>query len=427
MKNFSLLTFAVLICLNVPVARAEVSGTVQGQIRVTDSRALGFITTVTGQAFPAVVPARRVAVAVTAIPASSGGGLNTINPTFFAVTDDGGNFASSWRDETRNALPVSLRITVMWLASNETGGGTVAPAALFRIARVGLGVEISPQTVFTRNVNAANTNLGVLTAPSNDETAAYLTTDEFFRRIVSASQILRTRMPGLVVRTRVPNFNFLFGVAPFPREVLVSEGAPLTLPLILAHELGHAVTWAALDLNSAPINPATDYAHPLGLPLQWDQDSREFSKAAFLEGLADVWALEWAFGSDVNASITRGTRTFRYEIARVIRADGTVALDCRNVINAHEFPFCHTAAVRDLLDNDGGRGDGVNLTRANIIDTLNRFQNCLDNGCRDELGLDALNHHDFRCNAQGAGRRAAIRGVWIGNGINGGPASFCAP
>jgi hypothetical protein len=197
---------------------------------------------------------------------------------------------------------------------------------------------------------------------------------------------------------------------------------------MLAHELGHAITWSALDLNSAPINLATDYSHPAGGPGPfWSRTTREFSKAAFLEGLADAWAMEWAFGSDVNAVFVEGGNTFNFEGERVIGPGGAVVLDCKNVNAAHEFPFCHTVAVRDLLDADGPGGDGVNLTRANIIDTLDRFPNCLGNGCRDELGFDALNHHDFRCNAQGAARRAAIRAIWTGNGINGGPASFCAP
>jgi hypothetical protein len=432
MKNFSRLVLFLLIVFDpsashaTSVSQQSVEGTVTGTIMVADNRDLGFIEAVTGARSPAMMPARRVIVAVTAIPVVTGSGLTYINPTFFAVTDNNGNFTSPWEDQTRNTVPTRLHVTVLWQSSDEAGGGTTPPATLFRIARVGVGVDISPQTVFSANVNATGaTDLGVLTAPANDETAAYLTTREFFNRVVNNSRILRNRMPGLVVKTRVPSFDFRFGVTPFPREAYVSEGTPVTSPLTLAHELGHAVTWAALDLNSAPINPATDYSHPLGSPLQWARDSREFSKAAFLEGLADVWALEWAFGSNVSAVIPRGSLTFRYEAARVIRADGTVALDCRTIVNAHEFPFCQTTAVRDLLDNSGT--DGVDLTQADIVNTLNRFQNCLTNGCRDELGLDALNHHDFLCNATPASRRTAIRRVWIGNGINGGPGSFCGP
>lgn len=430
MKYFSLLILFLLVFFNpsvshaISVPHASIEGTVTGTIRVADNRDLGFITAVTGTPPPAIRNVRRVVVAVTAIPVTSGGGLTHINPTFFAVTDGNGNFTSRWQDQTRNTFPARLLITILWQSSDEAGGGTAPPATLFRIARVGAGVDISPQTVFRANVNAAGTtNLGALTAAANDETAAYLTTREFFDRIISNSQVLLNRMPGLVVKTRVPSFDFRFGVTPFPREAYVSEGTPVTSPFILAHELGHAITWAALDLNSAPINPATDYSHPLGSPLQWARDSREFSKAAFLEGIADVWALEWAFGSDLGAVIPQGFRTFRYEVPRVILADGTVALDCRTVVDAHEFPFCHTAAMRDLLDNSGT--DGVNLTQADIVNTLDRFPNCLSNGCRNELGLDALNHHDFLCNATPASRRSAIRGVWSGNGINGGPRSFC--
>ena len=79
----------------------------------------------------------------------------------------------------------------------------------------------------------------------------------------------------------------------------------------------------------------------------------------------------------------------------------------------------------DLLDSGGSGTDGVDLTLADIVDTLNRFPNCLGNGCRDELGLDALNHNDFLCNATPVSRRIAIRGVWAGNGISGGSSSSC--
>lgn len=423
MKKLSLLTLFLWFCFNPSAAWAQIAGTVTGNITVAENRSLAFIAAVTGTPISASRTVRRVVVAVTAINVDS----NFINPTFFAVTDHFGNFTSPWEDQTRDVFPARLRITVLWEGSRSgAGGATTHPATLFRIARVGLGVEISPQSVFFRNVDAANFNLGVLTATANDETAAYLTTEGFFFNIVRKSQTLRSRMPGLVVKTRVPDFNFLFGVAPLPHEVLVSENVPVSTPLVLAHELGHAITWAALDLGSAPINPATDYVHPAGglLP-QWDRDSRETSKAAFLEGLADAWALEWAFGSDAQAVFSRGGKTFRVERGRVISPGGAVVLDCKLVNNAHEFPFCHTVALRDLLDSGGANSDGVDLTRADIVDTLNRFPNCLGNGCRDELGLDALNHNDFLCNATPVSRRIAIRGVWSGNGISGGESSSC--
>jgi hypothetical protein len=177
-------------------------------------------------------------------------------------------------------------------------------------------------------------------------------------------------------------------------------------------------------LDFAPINPLTDYIFPPGgLTPSWRRDTREFSKAAFLEGMADAWALEWQFGSNPNAVFTAGGNTFRVESATVVNSAGTVILDCETVINAHEFPFCHTAAIRDLLDED----DGINFARNTIMRTLARFGDCIGNGCRGELGVDALNHQDFRCNARGSTRRALIKRVWEWNKINGGPASFCSP
>ena len=403
-----------------PTTRAEVTGTVQGRIRTTDNRVVrpNNAAGVAG----GFVGVGRVVVAVTAV-----GQNNVINQTRFAVTNNNGDFTAAWRDTSRNGFPVPLRITVMWELSNAAGGGLTAPAAQFRIVRFGV-TSGSEQSIVNRNVNGANVNLGNINIAASDETAAYLTTREVFNRIVAFSNVLQTRMPGLVVRTRVPGFNFRFGVAPFPREVFVSEITPVTAPSVVAHEIGHAINWSALGVASAPINPVTDYAHPGGTLTGWAPTSREFSKAAFQEGLADVWALEWEFGSDVNATFTLGGETFNFEAETVTNATtGAMILDCDVVANAHEFPFCNTAAVRDLLDNDGNGGDGVDLTRAFIVNTLDRFAAGIGNGQRGELGLDGLNHHDFRCNAAGATTRANIRAVWQGVRINGGPASFCAP
>jgi hypothetical protein len=433
MKKFSLLTLLMLLmwfCFNLSEAHANIAGTVQGRIRVSDNRNLAFVTEVTGTPSPAFTFVRRVVVAVTAIPAPSDlGGLTVINPTFFAVTDHFGNFSSPWEDTTRNVFPARLRVQVLWLgARNGAIGTTTPPETLFQI-----GIwQPSPGSVgspagppFTLVVNARNRNLGTLTAPANDETAAYLTTEEFFFNIVRKSRILRDRMPGLVVKTQVPGFNFLFGVAPFPHEVLVSANVPVSTPLTLAHELGHAVTWAALDLGSAPINPVSDYAHPSGSIVGWGPDQREFSKAAFLEGFADAWALLWAFGPNVNPVFRFEAKTFRVAPGNVIGSGGAVVLDCTSVNAAHEFPFCHTVALWDLLDSSNGGADTLTLTKADLVNTLNRFQNCLGNGCRDELGVDALNHNDFLCNVTPERRRIAIRGVWSANGISGGPSSFC--
>jgi hypothetical protein len=185
----------------------------------------------------------------------------------------------------------------------------------------------------------------------------------------------------------------------------------------VAHELGHAVTWAALQLAAAPINPLTDYVMN-GVP-GWTRDSREFSKAAFLEGMADLWAHVWLNGQRRESSFSQGGQTFRLESGTIRDADGNLVLRCRTVDRAWEFPFCHTAALWDLLDTDE-RGDGVDLTTANLVDTLSRFPNgCLWNGCRDEPGLDGLNHLDFHRNAR-ASLQTSILGVWQLNGISGG-------
>ena len=423
----SLPIFVMLFCFNLQHAEAQIEGTVRGRITVGNNRF-----SVNGGLPPTPltrVPVRRVIVSVRANGVATNNQANADNPTFFAVTDANGNFELPWLDNTRDAFPASLRVTVWFESSTEEGAtGERRPTGLFRVMRVVLGGEASADQSFIRSVNGPNLlNLGALNATANDETAAYLTTDEFFHNIVRGSSVLPERMQGLLVKTQVPSFNFNFGVTPLRREVFVAAGTPRTAPMIVAHELGHALTWNALGLDLAPIVPVTDYVFPPGgiLP-SWSRTTREFSKAAFLEGFADAWAVVWAFGSNANASFSSGGNTFNVENARVTNSGGQVVLDCQTVFNAHEFPFCHTAAVMDLLDNDGAGGDGVNMSIATLVRTLNRFdEDCVLNGCLHEVGVDALNHHDFRCNASGAQRRALIRSVWQGNGINGGPTSFC--
>ncbi len=424
--TISLPIFVIMVCFNLQHAEARIEGTVRGRMTVGNNR---FSVNGTGPANPLpIVPVRRVIVSVRSIPANSTGELNVINPTSFGVTDANGNFELPWLDNTRDNFPTSLRVTVWFESSTQVGAtGNTRPSSLFRVVSVVLGGEASADQSFVRNVNSAAPNLGSLNAIANDETAAYLTSDEFFHNIVRGSSVLPDRMPGLRVKTRVPNFNFSFGVTPLRREVFVSASTPRTSPMTVAHELGHALTWSALDLELAPIVPITDYVFPPGgLSPSWQRTTREFSKAAFLEGLADTWAVVWAFGSNANASFTRSGLTFNVESATVKGSGGQVVLDCKTVNNAHEFPFCHTAALMDLLDSDGANGDGVNMSIATIVSTLNRFDNCIGNGCLHELGVDALNHHDFRCNASGANRRALIRKVWQLNGINGGPTSSCS-
>jgi hypothetical protein len=427
MKNYSLLTFALLFCFNLPAAQAKIEGSINGRIMVSDNRSspMGV-----APASPPSVPVRRVIVSVRAIPAITGGEFQIINPTSFAVTDNKGNFSLPWEDLTRSNFPVSLRVTVWFDSSVEVGAtGSTRPATMFRVVRAVLGGNAGADESFSFDVTGSDSNLGTITATANDETAAYLTTSEFFLNIVAGTSVLPERMIGLVVKTRVPGFSFSFGVTPLRSEVFVSAGTPRTAPMVLAHELGHALTWSALGLDVAPIVPLTDYVFPPGgVSPSWDPITREFSKAAFLEGLADAWAVVWAFGSNANASYAEGTNTFFVESARVVdTSSGKIVLNCKKAKNAHEFPFCHTAAVMDLVDNDSGNGDGVNFSLAMIVRILDRFEVCPGNGCLHELGVDALNHHDFRCNADTATRRALIRSVWLLNGINGGPASSCTP
>ncbi len=403
---FCLILVMALMCA--PRAYATVRGVVSGRVLIFDNRSLSPNTATLGT----TVAARRLVVAVTSPAASSMTGGSFINPTNYAVTDANGRFRVQWTDETRGALPIRLRLTITYTSSESNGGGRTPPRVLFMVD--------GDQETFRRDVTTNNFNLGdiiVDASRAGEESAAYLTTREFFETIVARSRNLRERMPGTVVKVNVEGFGIFSGITPVPHEVWVTPGRAVSNPGTVAHELGHAITWAALQLNSAPINPLSDYMM-FGVP-GWARDSREFSKAAFLEGMADLWMVVWLGGQNCDPTITQGDRTLNYEAATVIDGQGRVLVKCRTADRPWEFPFCHSAALWDLIDGDTG-GDGVDLTIANIIDTMNHFpNNCISNGCRDELGFDALNHLDFLNNSPAA-RQTAIRGVWQLNGISGG-------
>ncbi|MCC6538919.1 MAG: hypothetical protein IT162_15300 [Bryobacterales bacterium] len=382
----------------------DVTGTVSGGFTVTDNRAG------TGGAATPFIDA---VIAIT--PVNSGGiGSGSsdccaiVNPTTFAVTDTNGAFTASWRSISTNAFPVTLRIEVLMTHSLAAGGGNTHPKVEFTVVR---NVNTSATQTFSRTALNANLALPTLALTPNDETAAYLTAREVWQRNVRFSNVLTSRMPGLVIKTRVPNFNFSFGVAPFQDQVLVADGTPRTAPFIVAHEIGHTITWNALGINSAPINPLTDY----GLDFHWERDTRESSKAAFLEGMADFWGIIWLSGSNNNVTLTGGGKTFNFETARVTDATGALTLRCSTASRAWEFPFCHTAGLKDLVDNGGG--DGVDLALSTIANVLNAFPTgCIFNGCTAELGFNALNHLDFLRNAP-SNIQGSIASVWAGNGL----------
>jgi hypothetical protein len=388
-----------------PPAHSRITGTAQGRVVIFDNRAISPNPSGLGS----LVPARRILVEIQ--PIQSG---TILNPISRVVTDDGGRFSVVWVDQKRVSFPITLQVRVSH-ASRETPGPDDLTAPVSFTVQGPNGDTES----FALTVQDEFGRLGdiVLSPPrGTEETAAYLTTREFYDRIVAKSRNLRERMHGVKVRTRVPGFSIFNGITPLSKEVWITDGRPVSSPSTVAHELGHAATWAALKLNSAPINPASDYMM-LGVP-GWRPDHREFSKAAFLEGMADFWSLVWLFPRNVRPVFRIDNLTFNAETARVMRADGTEYFRCHNGVDRPwELPFCHTAALWDLHDD---ASDEVHLSIAQIVDILNAFpKNCISNGCRDELGFDALNHLDFLRNAPAALQTQILK-VWQGNGIAGG-------
>jgi hypothetical protein len=237
-----------------------------------------------------------------------------VNPAFFTRTDAQGNFNVRWRDETRQYGQIPLVITIAYISSWRAGswmeGDLPVTPAQFRVApfsQAVSGITSFNHTVLSLPDLPPSPDLvipqidlpvrrGTFRLPAGDRTAAYLTAHEVFVRATFPD--LRRRMRGLMIRFGAPNdilgLELSGGVAPSAREILLTTGTPVTFPGTVAHEIGHAITWTGFDFTLAPISPIPDY----GADGRWSMEQRVSSKAAFLEGLAEQFALIWEFGED---------------------------------------------------------------------------------------------------------------------------------
>jgi hypothetical protein len=410
-------------------AVAQISGAVSGCITAIELRRQG--TSAMGALHAAsrgaVVPLPGILIRFTFIGAGTNPNTTQLIQPVFVQTDNNGCYFAEWSDWTRNQFPTTARMSVLWSHSSVMGA-SFHPPERFSI-RGSSGTRLTSTRTFQLGASTTvnrHFNGGVVPA-------SYLTAWEFFDRIVDGtngnpSNRLRQRMNGVEVWTRVTDTFGGGGVTPFKDRVLITANVPIDEPWVLAHELGHAVTWQGLNLTVAPIDPVIDYARS---GPGWSLISRETERAAFLEGMASFFATAWMWRRDAAAPVVNRTTNsgsnfnFDYEAATATNTATGATLTCGTNFAAHERAFCHAAALWDLFDRPPGDDDNMqNRSQITIISTLNRFPDSCwfwqDGACSNEAGACGLNHLDFQFNMRADDQVRWANNIRPSNGLSGG-------
>jgi hypothetical protein len=284
---------------------------------------------------------------------------------------------------------------------------TSAPPRLFTITDGLAYFDLT--TVRAATLNAASTRNVTITA--GEKEAAYLTSEEFYARVVRQSTALLNTMKGVFVHINAVPFST---VTPTANDVHLSGGTAVQRPFTIAHELGHVVTWRSLGLALAPLG-LQDYGCFGDFSLTHTITSRECEKAAWVEGIANTIGAAWMWQRSAPAPVIPVSTTgFNLEST----ADGAC-----NTFGVNR-EGCHARALWDIYDTNDG------ITTRNMLDIASVLRsypdNCLpffDNACSNEGGENGLNHLDFRANWMrvfGNGQATLIDPIYQNNGLVGG-------
>jgi hypothetical protein len=417
------------IFLIVPTcAAAKIEGVFHGRVVVEDARVTKPPTSACIRFDPAregehgphcIFPVRRVIVSATVIGPT---GLSL--ETLWTQTDGDGNFVIFWTDSSRNSFPTRLRFKVHWYS---TRGGLITSTRNTKPGDVAFEIDSSDDTTISETVGTVNVDDDTtreFQAEVSDESHAYLTAVEVFRRIVRWSDLLKSRMRKVHIKVRDPALFVERAMGPTSDLVLLNEGLPFTEPEIVAHELGHLVTWNALNLHNAPLNPVIDYEGR-----NWCRSCLQTERVAFLEGMADFWSLVWQFKKEDGSGtvfLHDAGADLDVERGKSVNPDpGETRINCRgSTSQKFRRPFCQTVGLWDLYDANGS--DGVRMSVADIVNALNRFpNNCIENGCTEEprTPMGDMNHHDFLRRIRPRSVRRKAREVFDADGLDGGSPS----
>lgn len=291
-------------------------------------------------------------------------------------------------------------------ASQFELGGPLGVADVATLATAGFPLPRGDVTATTQ----ADTTL----TECNEITDAFYTLREVYTLFDSQGDpfiggSIRSDMLGLHLSLNNPGFG---GGTPTASSIFLGAGTAAARPETVAHEVGHAVAWRALDQDIALINGTTDYNICVPDPnnLTWQDFSLECDKAAFHEGLATAIAAFWMWREEAPAPFWPPDGSAPGGLPPSLEAPGL----CDDIPGTRfTAPFCNTRAVWDLYDNPPFDDDDVvSRDLSDIVGVLRSYQrSCLnpyDNNCANEgawigagiVDSDGNNWKDFRANWQ---------------------------
>ena len=217
---------------------------------------------------------------------------------FFTSTNDAGCYSIAWSDALSLFFPVNAELAVI-LASPDMPLGTQQTSSPNRLFTIHNGPLFFDFIAETRNVamNANTTqNVTVAGAGTGEPKAAYMTTQEFYSRVVNQSTAFLNTMKNVHVHVNSTPAapGVAGGIAPTTSDVFLIGGTATTNAFTVAHELGHIVTWRSLGVVTVPFRADfLDFACDGTIIPAHSWDSLECQKAAWNEGFAHFAGAAW--------------------------------------------------------------------------------------------------------------------------------------
>ncbi|OGQ10525.1 MAG: hypothetical protein A2138_02480 [Deltaproteobacteria bacterium RBG_16_71_12] len=422
-------------------ARSDVDGFIVGVLEVEDARDAWEPNSLIPEDRPGVVPLAGVLIELTPLTVpvvfDEFGQEVASGQKVYARTDRNGIFAVHWFD-IADDFPVNVRMSVIWESpdiEDSTAIGAIDrpvfqhPPHRFAI-RPGLFARDTQLVDVVRIVNGHRlTILQPLLVAQSDASQAFLTGEEYYRRVIDGengrpSRLLSDRMTDVAIFI---NSDPLRGLAPDNRTVHLGAQAPVNEPYLLAHEISHVANWNAYGFTLAPVIPLQYCRYGLigCVPDGWGRDTQEHERVAWHEGVADALAGLWLWDLHTPGEKPMPMGGFRrsgqgwfddddqpivfIDLTADPRADldGEALCEAGSAVATYRIPACHAGALWDMLDDPPDDDDvfsaGNAVTQSEVFSAFDdfRFSDCnllAPNHCATEIGDDQLNHHDFAWN-----------------------------
>jgi hypothetical protein len=348
----------------------------------------------------------------------------------FTITNDAGCYSIAWNDPLSLFFPVNAQLSVI-LASPDMPLGTQRTSQPNRLFTIHDGPLFGDFVAETRDVamNANTTrNVTVSGTGTGEPRAAYMTTEEFYARVVRQSTAFLNTMKNVHVHVNSTPAapGVAGGIAPTTSDVFLMGGTTAANAFVTAHELGHIVAWRSLGVVTVPFRADfQDFACDGTIIPAHSFNSVECQKAAWNEGFAHTVAAAWMWARNASSPVIPENGGFNLESGNC--PTPSVGNECS-----------HAKALWDIYDSRTGDDDGIgDRSMVSITQVLRGYPDfCIvpvvsDNRCSNEgdplglnsLDLNALNHLDFRGNwsaVLGATQIPQINAIYTQNSVTGG-------